>query len=152
MQLLVRHPRKVVPTDAGRAFHEHCDALISHVNSRLEAASTEVQGMSSGGTGRLCILSDNQFLTTFVCHMVRHFLERYANIACELHVSERADSPGVKEVDCYVCAQAPDRRKSIGKLVGRLGYGLYASPENIRVHGTPMTPEDLALHAAIKLR
>lgn len=99
MQLLVRHPRKVVPTDAGRAFHEHCDALISHVNSRLEAASTEVQGMSSGGTGRLCILSDNQFLTTFVCHMVRHFLERYANIACELHVSERADSPGVKEVD-----------------------------------------------------
>jgi DNA-binding transcriptional LysR family regulator len=108
--------------------------------------------MSSGGTGRLCILSDNQFLTTFVSRVVRIFLERYPSITCELHVSGRADSPDVEEVDCYVCADAPDRPNLIAKQVGRLAYGLYASPQYLAEHGRPFSPQDLNIHAAVKLR
>lgn len=152
VQLLVRSSRKVAPTDAGRAFHLRCEALLSDVSARLDAASTEVQEMSTGGRGRLCILADNQFITTFVSHVTRIFLERYPDIECELHVAGRADSPAVEEVDCYVCAEAPDRPNLIGKLVGRLGYGLYASPQYIRRQGMPRSPKDLVVHTAIGLR
>lgn len=152
VQLLVRSARKVIPTDAGRAFQGHCDALLSEITARIEAASTEVQEMSSGGRGRLCILADNQFTTTFVSHVTRIFLEKYPNIECELHVGGRADSPHLEEADCYVCAEAPDVPNLVGKLVGRLSYGLYASPAYLRKYGTPKSPKDLVDHASIRLR
>ncbi|WP_238446682.1 LysR family transcriptional regulator [Azohydromonas australica] len=152
VQLLVRTSRKVVPTEAGLAFHAHCDALLSAVNARLQAASKEVLEMNSGSRGQLCVLADNQFTTTFVSHVMRVFLDRYPNVECELHVGGREDSPDVEEVDCYVCAEAPDRPNLVGKLVGRLSYGLYASPQYICKEGTPNVPKDLADHASIKLR
>ncbi len=152
VQLLVHSPRKILPTDAGRAFQVHCDALLTEVSARIEAASTEVQEISSGGKGRLCILSDNQFVTTFVSQVTRLYLERFPNIECELHIGGRADSPHLDEVDCYVCAEAPDIPNLVGKLVGRLSYGLYASPAYIRRAGMPSSPTQLVDHASIRLR
>lgn len=80
VQLLVRTSRRVVPTEAGRSFHAHCDALLSAVSARLQAASKEVLEMNSGSRGRLCVLADNQFTTTFVSHVMRVFLESYPNV------------------------------------------------------------------------
>ncbi|WP_051242553.1 LysR family transcriptional regulator [Azohydromonas australica] len=152
VQLLVRSSRRVIPTEAGRAFYSHCEALLTEITARIEAASTELQEMNTGGRGRLCILSDNQFTTTFVSHVTRIFLELFPNIECELHVGGRADSPSVEEADCYVCAEAPDLPNVVGKLVGRLGYGLYASPAYVQRHGMPASPTDLAEHASIRIR
>lgn len=152
IQLLARGPRKMIPTDAGRAFHAHCEALLSEITARVEAASTEVQEMSNGGRGRLCILSDNQFITTFVSHVARIFLEKYPNVALELDVSGRIDSPPVDEVDCFVCSEAPDLPNLVGKLVGRLSYGLYASPGYIHRSDMPASPQALGEHISIRLR
>jgi DNA-binding transcriptional LysR family regulator len=152
VQLLVRGSRKVTPTDAGRAFHAHCEALLSEITARVEAATTEVQEMSSGGRGRLCILSDNQFITTFVSHVARIFLEKYPNVECELHVSGRIDSPPIEDVDCFVCAEAPDVPNLVGKLVGRISYGLYASPGYLRRNGMPESPQQLGEHTSIRMR
>lgn len=152
VQLLIRGSRKFIPTDAGRAFHMHCEALLSEITARVEAASTEVQEMSSGRGGRLCILSDNQFITTFVSHVASIFLEKYPDVKCELHVSGRIDSPPVEEVDCFICSEAPDLPNLVGKLVGRLSYGLYASPGYIRRSGMPGSPQSLGEHTSIRLR
>lgn len=152
VQLLVRGSRKVIPTDEGRAFHAHCEALLSVITARVEAATTEAQEMSSGGRGRLCILSDNQFITTFVSHVARMYLEKYPNVECELHVSGRVDSPPIEDVDCFVCSEAPDLPNLVGKLVGRLSYGLYASPAYLRRHGMPEGPQQLGDHKSIRLR
>lgn len=151
VQLLTRSSRRIIPTDAGRTFHMHCEALLSEMTARLEAASTEIQEMSTGGKGRLCILSDSQFITTFVSHVTRVFLEKYPEIECELHMADRPDSPHIEEVDCYVCAKAPDIPNLVGKLVGRLSYGLYASPLYIKRNGIPKTPQDLGNHVSIRL-
>ncbi|HSV81602.1 MAG TPA: LysR family transcriptional regulator [Ramlibacter sp.] len=151
VQLLLRSSRRIIPTDAGRAFHVHCESMLSELTARFEAASTEVQEMSSGGKGRLCILSDSQFITTFVTHVTRVFLEKYPNIECELHMADRPDSPPIEEVDCYVCAEAPDIPNMVGKLVGRLGYSLYASPAYIKRRGNPKTPKELGNHDSVRL-
>lgn len=92
VQLLKRSSRKITPTEAGRAFHAHCESLLSDVSGRLEAARHEVQEMGSGEKGRLRILSDNHFTTTFVCHVARVFLEKHPNIRCELDAAGREDS------------------------------------------------------------
>lgn len=151
-QLLLRTSRGFVPTDAGRAFLAHCDAMLTDASARLEAASTEVREMSLGAGGGLCILSDNQFMTSFVTHVTKIFLKRFPDVECELHVAGRPDSPNVEEVDCYVCSEAPDRPNVIGKLIGRLSYGLYASPAYMAREGLPLTPKDLSKHASVRLR
>lgn len=152
VQLLTRSARKVVPTDAGHAFYAHCEALLSDVSGRWETARHEVQEMATGSKGRLRILADNHFTTTFVCHITRMFLEKYPNIRCELDAAGREDSPRMEDVDCYVCAEAPDLPDVVAKLVGRLTYGLYASPSYLRANGVPTNPKELTAHTSIALR
>ncbi|MBS0341621.1 MAG: LysR family transcriptional regulator [Proteobacteria bacterium] len=152
VQLLSRSSRKVTPTDAGRALHAHCEALLSDMSGRWETARNEIQEIGSGTRGRLRILSDNHFSTTFVCHVAGLFLRRHPTIRCELDAAGREDSPRIEDVDCYVCAEAPDLPDIVAKLVGRLTYGLYAGPAYLREYGVPKTPKDLAEHTAVALR
>ncbi len=148
-QLLTRTSRSVVPTEAGRAFYAHCEGLLSEVSGRLEAAQTEIQELTTGASGALSLLSDNEFSTTFVCHVARLFLERHPNVHCRLDVAGRSRAPAVEEVDCYICGDPPELPNLVGKLLGRLGYGLYASPGYLARRGTPNSPLDLALHQSI---
>lgn len=152
VQLLVRSSRKITPTEAGRAFHAHCEAMLSDATSRWEVARNELQEMSTGGKGRLRILADNHFTTTFVCHITQMFLEKHPSIQCELDAAGREDSPRIEDVDCYICAEAPDLPDVVAKLVGRLTFGLYASPAYLRRNGVPETPRDLASHTQVALR
>lgn len=65
-QLFTRSGRKVVLTEAGRAFYAHCDALLAEISARVESARTQVQEMNAGSAGALSVLSDTEFSTTFV--------------------------------------------------------------------------------------
>ena len=152
VQLLIRSARKIVPTEAGLALYSHCEALLADLSGRWAAARHEVQELVQGGQGRLKVLSDNQFTTTFVCHVVKLFLEGHPTILCELDVAERADSPKLDEVDCYVCGAAPNVPDVIAKPVGQLSFGLYASPQYVASHGLPVTPKELTAHDSIVLR
>lgn len=150
-ELLTRSTRRLTPTAAGRALHAHGEALLAEVSGRLASARTEIQELHSGAIGELSLLSDSQFSTTFVCHVVRLFLERHPNMQCRLDVAGQAQAPGANDVDCYICAEPPDLPDLVGKPLGRISHGLYASPDYLRRHGTPVTPADLAAHSAIVL-
>jgi DNA-binding transcriptional LysR family regulator len=110
------------------------------MTARIEAARTEVQDICAGAKGKLVILSDSQFSTAFVSHVTRTFMRRHPNLECELYMAGRADSPGIEEVDCYVCEQELEMPNLIAKPVGTLRYGLYASPIYLRRPGVPATP------------
>ncbi|WP_077036633.1 LysR family transcriptional regulator [Pelomonas sp. KK5] len=148
-QLLSRTTRKLQLTEAGRAFHAHCETLLAEVSGRLEAAHTEVQQLHAGTAGTLRVLSDPQFSTTFVCHVTRLFLEQHPKLHCQLDVAGQQHAPDAAQVDCYVCEQPPDLPNLIAKPLGRLDYGLYASPVYLDRHGLPDSPAGLARHQMI---
>lgn len=148
-QLLTRTSRRVTPTEAGHAFFAHCESLLDEVTGRIETARTEIQEMTAGVSGSLSLLSDTQFSTSFVCHVVKLFLESHPDVRCQLDVAGRANAPKIDEVDCYVCADPPDLSNLVGKLLGRLNYGLYASPHYLGRHGMPEAPAQLEHHRSI---
>jgi len=152
VQLLQRTSRRLAPTDAGIAFHTHCEALLADVSGRWKVARDDVHEIAAGGKGRLRILSDNHFTTTFVCHITRLFLEKYPNITCELDAAGREDSPRIEDVDCYICGQPPDLPDLVAKCVGQLTYALYASPAYLRRNPASAGPQELAAHTSITLR
>ncbi|MES2261947.1 MAG: LysR family transcriptional regulator [Pseudomonadota bacterium] len=149
--LLTRLARGVAPTESGRIFLAHCESMLADLQGKMETARVQIQELDSGVTGTLSIMSDSIFSTTFVCHVTRLFAERYPNLECRLDIAHRADSPAVSDVDCYVCAVPPDMPNLIGKLLGRISYGLYASPSYLQRRGIPVTPLDIGAHDSIVL-
>lgn len=151
VQLLTRSTRRIAPTEAGKAFFAHCETLLADLSARLETAQTEAQSLSSGFAGRLSILADTHFSTSFVCQVVRLYVERYPEIECRVDVSGRNSSPGIDAVDCYVCSAPPDQPNLVAKLLGRLNASLYASPAYLAQHGVPGHPSELSVHKLVEL-
>jgi DNA-binding transcriptional LysR family regulator len=151
LQLLVRTTRRVAATEAGRAFFAHGERLLAEVSARLEAARTEVQDLADGSAGELALLTDTHFSTSFLCHIVRRYVEQHPNVRCTLDIADRPTSPAVDAVDCYVCSQPPQHPNLVAKLLGRLGYSLFASPRYLQRHPAPQHPKELGGHAAIVL-
>lgn len=151
-QLLMRGSRRITLTEAGRAFFLRAEGLLDEVTGRLEAASTEIHELTTGVSGSLSLLSDTQFSTSFVCHVVKLFLESHPNVRCQLDVANGFHSARIADVDCYVCSEPPDAPNLVAKLLGRLNYGLYASPQYLARHGTPSLPQELARHQSIVMK
>ncbi|SEJ27231.1 MULTISPECIES: LysR family transcriptional regulator [unclassified Variovorax] len=151
-QLLMRGSRRITLTEAGRAFFSRAEGLLDEVTGRLEAASTEIHELTTGVSGSLSLLSDTQFSTSFVCHVVKLFLESHPNVRCQLDVANGFHAARIADVDCYVCSEPPDAPNLVAKLLGRLNYGLYASPQYLARHGTPSLPQELARHQSIVMK
>jgi DNA-binding transcriptional LysR family regulator len=151
-QLLMRGSRRITLTEAGRAFFSRAEGLLDEVTGRLEAASTEIHELTTGVSGSLSLLSDTQFSTSFVCHVVKLFLESHPNVRCQLDVANGFHAARIADVDCYVCSESPDAPNLVAKLLGRLNYGLYASPQYLARHGTPSSPQELARHQSIVMK
>lgn len=151
-QLLMRSSRRVTATEAGRAFFARCEGLLDEVTGRLEAARTEIQEITAGVSGSLSLLSDTQFSTSFVCHVVKLFLESHPDVRCQLDVASRLNAQQIGDVDCYVCSEPPDVPNLVAKLLGRLSYGLYASPQYLERQGMPQAPDDLLDHRSIVMK
>lgn len=147
--LLTRGARGVTPTESGQIFFAHCEGMLADLAGRIETARVQIQEVDSGVMGRLAVMSDSVFSTTFVCHVAKLFRERYPNVQCQLDIAHRVSSPSLSDVDCYVCAAPPDVPNLIGKLLGRISYGLYASPSYLQRRGIPVTPLDIGRHDSI---
>ncbi|WP_075257381.1 LysR family transcriptional regulator [Herbaspirillum camelliae] len=149
--LLSRRARGMAPTEAGRVFYAHCEAMLAELTGRIDTARVQVQEMNSGVTGTLSILADSVFSTTYACHVGRLFKEKHPNVQVRLDVAQRPDALSVDEVDCYICSVPPDIPNMVGKLLGRISYGLYASPSYLSRKGVPATPIEMSNHDAIIL-
>ncbi|RUR70764.1 LysR family transcriptional regulator [Variovorax guangxiensis] len=151
-QLLLRSPRRISLTEAGRAFLVRGEGLLDEVKGRLEEASTEVHALTTGVSGSLSLLSDTQFSTSFVCHVVKLFLEEHPHVCCQLDVASGFHAPRIGDVDCYVCSEPPEAPNLVARLLGRLSYGLYASPQYLARHGVPSSPDELVAHQSIVMK
>jgi len=151
-QLLLRSPRRISLTEAGHAFLARGEGLLDEVKGRLEEASTEIHALTTGVSGSLSLLSDTQFSTSFVCHVVKLFLEAHPDVRCQLDVANGFHAPRIADVDCYVCSEPPDAPNLVARLLGRLNYGLYASPQYLARHGMPSSPDELEAHQSIVMK
>ncbi|KQP20730.1 LysR family transcriptional regulator [Pseudorhodoferax sp. Leaf265] len=152
VQLVVRSARRLSPTEAGRAFHAHGEQLLVQLQDGLASAQAQVRDMASGDAGSLTVLTDTHFSTTFLCGMVRRYIDQHPNVRCTLAIADRPASPAIDTVDCYLCSEPPDLPHLVAKPLGRLAYSLYASPRYLAGHAPPQRPADLADHVAVVLR
>ena len=142
-RLIQRTTRKLVVTELGQVLLDHARQVADGVEGAAELADYR-QGEPSG---RLRVSMPADIAGTLFSPVIAEFSLKYPRIALELDVSMRSvDLIGEGyDVAVRIGAFRDDAALATRKIV-EFRPALFASPDYLRQHGTPATPEDLLDH------
>lgn len=145
VRLFQRTTRRVTVTPDGAAFYERCSRILAD----LEEAEASVMQARIAPKGRLRVDVPGAFGRLFVIPALPQFLARYPDLRLELGTGLRPVHLLEEGVDCVVRVGEQPDSSLVARRIGTLSFICCASPEYLREHGVPRTPEDLSAHRCV---
>lgn len=145
VQLLARSTRKVALTDMGRAYLGQCRRILEEVN----AAETLVAQMTATPSGTLKVCSPPHFAARYITPHLPEFCTLFPEIELHLDIVERFPSLQTENLDVMIGASISAGGDAVQKRIATTRYTICASPEYLKIHGTPKTPEELIHHKCL---
>lgn len=145
IQLLHRTTRSLELTDAGRLYYEYGKRVLKDV----EELDAIISGMRSEPSGTLKIVSQRQFGRTYIIPHLSEFLAKYPKLSLSMELAERIPDLQREKIDVLIGMSIPTSSETIQRKIGMTRYIICASPEYLKVHGTPQKPMDLLKHRYI---
>jgi len=141
VRLLQRSTRRLALTEAGRAFYEHCAAMVVEA----DAARQAVEQLRSEPVGRVRMSCPTAMAQFYVARLVADFMRRHPKVSIELDATDRVVNLLEEGFDLAVRALGTGlldpglvtRRLATGHLV------LVAGPQYLDAH--PPIEDPLAL-------
>lgn len=145
LQLFIRSPQGLVPTEAAMGLRPHAEQLAATAAGLLRAASG--QGRDVRGTVRISAseVIGIEVLPPILAELRNH----YPELAVELSLSDAVEDLLRQEADIAVRMVAPTQDALLTRRIGGIPLGLYAHRRYLDRHGTPKTLGDLAHHTMI---
>lgn len=144
-QLVVRTSRKLMLTDAGRAFVATCRRILDD----LDEAERSATGEYRAPRGDLLITAPVVFGRLHVEPLVLDFLKTYPDINVRLILADHIVDLVENHLDIGVrIGELPDSSLIATKL-GAVSWITCASPAYLAERGTPQSLEDLGMHDCI---
>jgi len=147
VRLLNRSTRKVALTRAGATYLERCQPIVEQARVAHEMLLENTQQPR----GRLKVSLPSSLALAFLQSILREFSRRYPEIECEYDLSVRRIDLQSDDFDVVIRASRPPDSGIVSHRLGTLLLGLYASPDYLREHGEPSSPEDLASHECLRV-
>jgi LysR family transcriptional regulator for bpeEF and oprC len=144
-RLLNRTTRKVSPTHDGAAFYERCIELMADV----EEAETLFLQSASGPSGKLRIDVPGRIGRLVIAPALPEFLDRFPEIQVDLGVTDRAVNLIEDNIDCALRVGPLRDSGLIARTLGDIELINVASPDYIKRHGKPRSPDALGDHWAV---
>src|SRR3954466_372319 len=142
VRLINRTTRTLHLTDEGARYHDACARLLAEI----EEADAEVSAGRAEPRGPLRVALPAAFGHLHVAPLIPRFAARYPNVQVGLSLSDRNVNVIDEGFDLAVrIADLADSSLAARKLAPNRRV-VCASPEYLRKHGTPRTPEELAQH------
>lgn len=144
-RLLDRTTRAVRPTEAGLAFYARGRRLLDEA----QAAREEIQAMVEEPAGRLRIAAPDGFAPRYLIPALYEFRTAYP--AVDIEVVESAATVRLVD-DEFDLAIRISRQPTPNQVVRRIGTSrivIVGSPAYLASAGTPVRPEQLALHNCV---
>lgn len=142
VRLLHRTTRKLSLTDEGAAYHDACARILAEIDEADAAAAArrvEPQGV-------LKVALPASFGRGYIAPLVPQFAARFPKVKLALSLSDRVVNVVEEGYDLAVrIGELGDSSLAARRLAPNRRV-VCASPEYLRKHGTPRTPEDLARH------
>jgi DNA-binding transcriptional LysR family regulator len=144
-QLLVRTSRKVLLTDAGRAFAVAGRRLLEDLGDAERAAAGEYQTPR----GDLLVTASLMFGKRHLTPTVLEFLAAYPAVNVRVVLSDQVIDLVDAGVDVAVRIGALPDSGLVAQTVGQARWLICASPDYLARRGHPETPESLGQHDCI---
>jgi DNA-binding transcriptional LysR family regulator len=143
VRLLTRTTRQVAPTVEGEEYHRRWLPILA----AIDAADAAVSETTPAGPLRIDV--HGTMARRFLFPELPAFLARYPGI--QLHVGEgdRLVDLVAEGVDCVIRVGRPADSGLVGRRLGVLEEGTFASPAYLERHGVPRTVADLDGHRII---
>ena len=144
VQLLARTTRGAALTEAGVTFREHAARVCAEIDVAREAI------LPAGDLrGRLRIAAPLSFGPTHLAPVLAELARRYPLLHVHASYSDRFVDVVGEGFDCAVRVGYLSDSNLIARRVGPIFGKLVASPDYIREHGAPDTPDELLTHQAL---
>jgi DNA-binding transcriptional LysR family regulator len=144
VQLLARTTRGAALTEAGATFREHAARVRAEIDAALETI------LPAGELrGRLRIAAPLSLGPTHLAPVFAEMALRHPLLHVQASYSDRFVDIIGEGFDCAIRVGYLTDSNLIARRVGPLTGTLVASPDYIRKHGAPETPDDLLTHQAL---
>ena len=143
IRLLARTTRSVTLTVEGEDYYRRCLAILSAIEDADAAATQTVPA------GSLRIDVHSRFAREYLLPGLPRFLERYPTIKLHIGEGDRLIDLVAEGVDCAIRVGKPADSGLVGRKLGELREGTFASPAYLARCGVPASPDDLKGHKMI---
>ncbi len=143
VRLLTRTTRHVAPTPEG----EECYRRWLSILAEIDAADAAITATAPAGPLRVNV--HGTMARHFLLPALPEFLARYPEI--QLHVGEgdRLVDLVAEGIDCVIRVGQPAESGLVGRQLGVLEEGTFASPAYLERHGVPSSPTALEGHRIV---
>ncbi|KWZ31704.1 LysR family transcriptional regulator [Burkholderia anthina] len=142
--LLQRSTRCVRLTTEGEQYQEHCQRILGEI----EHMQQQLSGAGKIARGRLAVDLDQEVAHS-VLPLVPAFHASYPEVGLRVDVGGDADGLIANGVDCAVVVGQLADSSLRSRRVGNFHVVTVASPDYLRVRGTPADPDSLHCHDVI---
>lgn len=143
--LFHRTTRQVRLTSEGQQLMEQ---LMPHYQA-LQQGLADLQQGQDELRGHLVISAPEDFATLLLVPVVAQFQAKHPALRIELRSSDQVRDLVKEGIDLAIRVGWLTDSSAIARRLGRFEQWLLASPEYLKTHGTPTTPQQLASHACV---
>lgn len=143
--LLTRTTRRMDLTEEGQLFLARARAIIAAMEDAEEAIRIRHQKPA----GRLCVDAASPFMLHCVVPHVAEFRARYPDIRLELSSNDQIADLIEHRTDIAIRIGALSDSTLHARALSASPLHVLASPDYLRRHGAPATPEDLVRHSLL---
>jgi DNA-binding transcriptional LysR family regulator len=144
--LLIRTTRKLVLTEAGRAYFERCAEAIQ----TIEAAEAMVSELQSAPRGKLRITLPTGFGIQFMLVLITEFKELHPELTLELVFLDRQVDLIAEGYDVAIRAGELGDPRLIARKLASTERVVCGSPAYLERTGAPESPDALARHTCLQ--
>src|SRR5215207_8500410 len=137
--LFHRHARGLILTEQGELLYR----TAHDVFMKLEATRTKLSDSRERPHGDLKIQTTVGLGVNWLTPRLGEFLDLYPDIRITLITTEQELDLAMREADVAIRLRPPTQPDLIQRKLFSMHFHAYASPEYLKRHGTPRTPEDL---------
>ncbi|HIJ61306.1 MAG TPA: LysR family transcriptional regulator [Rhodospirillaceae bacterium] len=144
-RLFHRTTRSLSLTEVGLAYLERCQRILSDI----EEADGSVSALQATPRGRLRVNAPMSFAIHHLAPLVPSFLERYPEVDLDMEMNDRYVNLIEEGFDLAIRIGRLEDSSLIARQLAPSRLVLCASPDYLRHHGRPETPDDLATHCCL---
>ena len=143
--LFHRHARGLILTEQGEALNR----TVREVFAKLAMTEALLTESKEKPAGRLKVTTTVGCGSIWLAPRCQAFLEQYPEVSMSLLLDDGDLDLAMREADVAIRMHPPKQPDLVQRHLMDIHWTVFASPDYLKKHGTPQTPEDLDNHKVI---